>query len=312
MIAVTGAKGFIGKSLLPLLLRKGATVRALIRKSDYGLGLDPGVQYIEGDFSSSADWAKLLEPGCILIHLAYSGKTPAKVALEETRVMVEACAEARVKRLVYCSSVAVFGQGGETEVCENSKCRPSDYYGMTKLAIEQMILSSVSERFETVIVRPTAVFGTGGSTLHKLISDLRSKPRWINYLRSCLFGMRSTHLIPIETVVSGLWKCSSSALTGCVDIVILSSDDDPLNNFKSVERIVMRELGLPPYRCPPIFLPHQILKILLLLKGRGAVNLSRRYVGSHLSRRGFSEPIKLKIALKEYVRSRVKNEVIHR
>lgn len=311
MIAVTGAKGLIGKALLPLLLCKGAAVRAFIRKSERGLGLNSGVQYIDGDFSSPSDWAKLLEPGCILIHLAYSGKTPAKVALEETRVMIEACAAAGIKRLVHCSSVAVFGQSSESDLNENSKCRPSGYYANTKLAIERMILSSVAERFETVIVRPTSIVGEGGETLLKLISDLTSKPRWMNYLRSCLFNGRPTHLISIDSIVLGLWECSSLALTACVDVVILSNDEDPLNNFRCVEAIVMKELGLPSYPWPPIRIPVQILKIVLFLMGRGITNPSVRFVGSHLSRRCLSNPRDLKPAIKKFVRS-TKNKVIRR
>jgi nucleoside-diphosphate-sugar epimerase len=302
-VAITGATGFIGRHLVAALLREGVTVRALTRRVGPARAAAGGLHWVEGSIASPAAWRELLVPGCIVINLAYSGETAADAALAEAQRMVEACAEARVRRLVHCSTVSVYGRGATALLDESSPCRPLNDYGRVKLAIERTILSLVAGRFETVLVRPSAVFGFDGEALVKLAGDLVRQPQWLNYLRSSLFGVRHTHLVPVETVVAALSHCSWSPLIENGAVVVVSDDDDPLNNFRDVERLLMEGLGLPPYPLPRLPVPRQFLELLLRLRGRANVDTRTRYLGDRLRQSGFVKPVALATALQQFARA---------
>jgi nucleoside-diphosphate-sugar epimerase len=265
--------------------------------------VDAGVHWVEGTISSPAAWRELLVPGCILINLAYSGETVASAALAETQMMVEACVAAQVKRLVHCSTVSVYGRSANLLFNESSPCQPLSEYGRVKLAIERTILSSVAGRFETVMVRPSAVFAFDGEVLKKLVKDLVRQPLWMSYLRSSLFGVRHTHLVPVETVVAALWHCSQSSSIESGTVVIVSDDDDPLNNFRDVECLLMEGLGLSPYTLPRFPVPRQILELSLRFCGRVNFDTRTRYLGDRLQQSGFVKPIDLATALRQFARA---------
>ena len=301
IVAITGATGFIGRHLVAALLREHVTVRALTRRRD--LARATGVDWVEGTISSPTAWGDLLVPGCILINLAYSGETAASAALAEAELMVEACAAAQVKRLVHCSTVSVYGRSATSLLDESSSCRPLNDYGRIKLAIERVILSSVAGRFETVLVRPSVVFGFDGDVLVKLAGDLIRQPQWLNYLRSSLFGVRHAHLVPVETVVAALWHCSQSPSIESGTVVVVSDDDDPLNNFQDVERLLMEGLGLSPYPLPRLPVPRQVLELLLRLLGRANVDTRTRYLCDRLRQSGFVKPVDLATAIQQFART---------
>lgn len=301
-VALTGATGFIGRHLVAELLREGVAVRALTRRAGTALAVADGLHWVKGSIASPVAWSELLVPGCVLINLAYSGETVASAALAETQLMVEACATAQVKRLVHCSTVSVYGRSTNTLLDESATCQPSNDYGRVKLAIERTILSAVAGRFETVLVRPSVVFGFDGEALVKLAEDLLCQPQWLNYLRSSLFGARHTHLVPVETVVAALWHCSWSPLIENGAVVVVSDDDDPLNNFQDVERLLLEGLGLPPYPLPRLRVPRQFLELLLRLRGRANVDTRKRYLGDRLRQSGFVKPVAFATALEQFAR----------
>jgi len=301
IVAVTGATGFIGRDLVVALLREGVTVRALTRRVGPALTTADGLHWVEGTLASLAAWRELLVPGCILINLAYSGETAASAALAETQLMVEACATSQVKRLVHCSTVSVFGRGSSaTPLDGSSLCQPFNDYSRVKLAIERTILSSVAGRFETVMVRPSAVFGFYGDALVKLADNLLRQPQWLNYLRSSLFGARRSHLVPVETVVAALWHCSWSPLIENDSVVLVSDDDNPLNNFQDVERLLMEGLGLSPYPLPRLPVPRQFLELLLRLRGSNNVDTRTLYLCDRLRQSGFVKPVDFATALHQF------------
>lgn len=301
-VAVTGATGFVGRSLVAELLREGVKVRALTRFPDAARAVATGVHWVEGNLSCPTAWSELLVPGCIVINLAYSGKTAASVALAETQLMVEACATAQVKRLVHCSTVSVYGKNGKDLLDESAACQPSNSYGRVKLAIERTIQSSVAGRFETVLARPSTVFGSNGEALQKLANELLAGPQWLNYLRSSMYGARQTNLVPIETVAAALWHCAVSPLIENGAVVIISDDEDPLNNYQDVERILIESFGLQPYPLRRIPVPQKFLQLLLCLRGRGIKGVQTRYVGNRLRQSGFVKPLALRTALQQFAR----------
>ena len=63
-----------------------------------------------------------------------------------------------VRKLIFVSSISVFGQGSGTIVREESLPDPINFYGRTKLAAESLV-QSCSDQMGVVIVRPTVIYG---------------------------------------------------------------------------------------------------------------------------------------------------------
>jgi nucleoside-diphosphate-sugar epimerase len=297
---ITGANGFIGRHLMNDLVASGQRVRALTRRAPNSWLAADNVEWVVGDISDKATWERLVEPGCTVINLAYSHASVESAALDATKRMIEACATAGIARLIHCSTVSVYGRAHETLLTEDSACNPLDEYGRIKLAVEQELLGRIGGRFEVAIVRPSAVFGDGGEALITHVNHLTSRNRVINYCRSSLFGRRKTHLVPVETVVAALrFLCETTQFIDA-ETFIVSDDDDPFNNFLDVERVLMEELDVAPYRIVPVPLPRLFLETLMRVKGRANINTRTEYRSDKLLSRGFKKPVTLEHALRRF------------
>lgn len=300
LFVITGANGFIGRHLVASLVADGKRVRALTRTKSGVESTHDGVEWVVGDIGDRASWDALLEKSCIVINLAYSNTLAASTALKATAEMIEACAQARIAHLIHCSTVAVYGRALETIVTEESVCNPFDDYGQMKLHVEDVLIDCVKARFPVSIIRPSSVFGEGGKALTKLLDELKRGGRFVNYLRSSIFGWRKTHLVPVETVVAALRFIGDMPSPARNDVFIVSDDGDPFNNFRNVERVLMNEMKLPPYGIPRIPLPRFLLETLMRIMGRANVNTQTEYRCDKLTDRGFIKPVTLKTALRRF------------
>lgn len=300
LFVVTGANGFIGRHLVASLVSDGVRVRALTRKQPDAKDRIPGIEWVVGDTADRETWEKLVEKDCIVVNLAFSNTRAGAAAVDATAQMIEVCANAGIAHLIHCSTVSVYGRADETILTENSRCTPLDAYGQVKLRVEQVLADKVRGRFSVTIIRPSAVFGEGGEALIKLLDELLEGSRTVNYLRSSMFGGRKTHLVPVETVVAALRFIGARPGPDGIEMFIVSDDDDPFNNFRDVERVLMNELKLPPYRIPRLPLPRILLETLMRIMGRANVNTRTEYRCDKLSNSGFVKPVTLKAALQQF------------
>lgn len=301
MVVVTGGTGFIGRHLLADLAREGGPVRALTRRTP-AFAPGGGVEWVVGDLGQTQTWRHLLEPGCTVFHLAHSNADVTQDTLEATRVMVQACADVDAARLVHCSTVSVFGRATMRVLTESSACHPVNDYGRIKHAVEQIVLATPRTRMSVVVARPTVVFGQGGDALRPLLQSLRSGRSLRNYLRASLFGTRHTHLVPVQNVVAALRFLADAGPDVDGQIFNVSSDDEPLNNFRDVERILRESLGMPS-AWPLLPLPRLLLEALLHLRGRQNTDTRLHYSADKLRRAGFWAPLALEPALRQWVQT---------
>jgi nucleoside-diphosphate-sugar epimerase len=301
-LVVTGASGFIGRHFLAAAAAAGTPVRALTRgRQAPPAGADGAaprsIAWITGDLDDASVWARLLLPGCSVVNLAYAQVAATDAAVAAARAMVEACAAAGVARIVHCSTISVFGRTAGGLIDETTPCRPVDAYGRQKLAIEEALLAADRGACELAILRPAAVFGAGGQALRTLVGSLAGGSPLANYARASLFGRRAMHLVPVETVVAALlFLCARrEALHG--EVFIVAEDDDPLNNFRDVERALRAALHRPDRRLPPLPLPSGLLGALLRLRGRSELDPYCRYSSAKLRALGFVPPLSFAAAL---------------
>lgn len=147
-ILVTGGAGYIGSHVVHLLCDKGHRVIIL---DNFSLGceenVDPRAEVIKGDILNTADLKKALNTGVdVVFHFAAwkaageSMTDPGKYAVNNicgTINLLNAMLENDVYNFVFSSSAAVYGNPEYLPVDENHPQNPANYYGYTKLAIEQ-------------------------------------------------------------------------------------------------------------------------------------------------------------------------------
>jgi dihydroflavonol-4-reductase len=167
---VTGAAGFIGSHVVAQLVASGAEVRALhLPHEDLRnlRGLD--VELVPGDVTDPASVRRLVEGCDRVFHLAaiYALWLPRPERMREvnvvgTRNVLEAALAAGVERVVYTSSIAVFGgQGPGRDATEQSPFRlgrTGDLYARTKYESHAVALG-FSDRLDVTIVAPCGPIG---------------------------------------------------------------------------------------------------------------------------------------------------------
>ncbi len=168
---VTGGAGFIGSSVVRELLSNGHKVTVIDNlSSGYKSnieGLD--IEFVEGDILNKELVEKLCEGKDTVFHLAASvGRQrsidnpvlDAQINLIGTTNILEGIRKHKVKRIVYSSSAAIFGELKSTVIDEGHPQEADCPYGVTKLAAEKQILAySGLFNFTAVCLRYFNVFG---------------------------------------------------------------------------------------------------------------------------------------------------------
>jgi dihydroflavonol-4-reductase len=169
-VFITGGTGFIGKHLVRRLAREGHELRCLVRDPARAAAiLPPEARLIQGDVND----AEILREGIRgcdwLIHLAnlYSmweirPERFEQVNVAGTRCVLEAALDARVKKVVYLSTVAVFGK--PDTVPFNETCQPGrrlfSAYARSKAAGNEIAWELYRKRgLPLVVLYPGIVLG---------------------------------------------------------------------------------------------------------------------------------------------------------
>lgn len=173
-VLVTGGAGFIGSNLVDALLAKGYAVRILDDLSTgkrTNLPLDnPKVELIEGDVANAALVHEVMIGCSAVVHLAAVASVQASVDdpvrthqsnFIGTLNVCEAMRQTGVKRVVFASSAAVYGNNGEGEsISEDTPKAPLTPYASDKLASEYYLdFYRRQHGLEPVIFRFFNIFG---------------------------------------------------------------------------------------------------------------------------------------------------------
>jgi len=177
-VFVTGGTGFIGGDLVRQLCERGDQVACLVRSPEKGAKLSAlGCELVSGDLGD-AEALRSGMAGCdAVIHAAaiYEVGIPAKQrpAMWEANVAgteraMEAALAAQVPRIVYVSTVGIFGNThGQVvdESYENPETDFTSYYEETKLEAHKVVKRMIEERdLPAIIVQPGGVYGPGDTS----------------------------------------------------------------------------------------------------------------------------------------------------
>lgn len=164
---VSGANGFVGRTLCELLMARGFRVRALLRHDALGpwhervvcdlvdggvpanacRGVD-GIFHLAGiahlrDQSSAQDWL-------------YQ-----RINVNGTQALLDAAKAAGVSRFIYFSSIKAVADPNGACVDETWDVLPADTYGRSKRSAESIVFAAAGLGMHVSVLRPTLVYGPG-------------------------------------------------------------------------------------------------------------------------------------------------------
>ena len=176
MYLVTGATGFLGRTIVESLVRQGSRVRALVLHGDpCAKLLPPEADTVEGDVTArdslAAFFAGAGESTCVL-HCAgiisvasRPGQRIYRVNVEGTRNIVALCREHGVGRLVHVSSVHAIPEQPKGTVitgqCTFSPELVRGDYAKTKATATALVLQAAQEGLNASVVFPSGLIGPG-------------------------------------------------------------------------------------------------------------------------------------------------------
>lgn len=169
---VTGAAGFIGRSIAAALLARGESVRGLDNfltgKRANLAGLE-AMEFLEGDLRNPDDCMRACTGVEVVFHEAALASVPRSVAdpvstnaccVDATLNLLVAAREAGVRRVVYAGSSSAYGDTPTLPKHEGMIPNPISPYAVAKLAGEHYMRSFAQVYgLETVVLRYFNVFG---------------------------------------------------------------------------------------------------------------------------------------------------------
>ena len=188
-IVVTGAGGFVGRELVSQLLARGHAVTAIDTVAG---GIPHGARAIAGDLGDAAVRTEALAQGCsALVHLATVPGGAAEADPAASRrinvdamydLLFEAGAANPGLRVVYASSIAVFGDPLPASVDDTTPLSPKMIYGGHKAMMEHAmamfsnrgLIDGVTVRLPGILARAKGPSGMKSAFMSDLFHALKA------------------------------------------------------------------------------------------------------------------------------------------
>jgi nucleoside-diphosphate-sugar epimerase len=241
-VSVTGATGFVGRALVTRLLADGAAVKALARPSPRADALEAmGVEVVRGNLANAEAIARAVSGAEVVYHTAakVSGPGTRKEFIETnaggTQRVLEACLQQTVTRVVYLSSIAVYGLAQEgRRIDENTPFdeRPEarDPYSHSKILADSRAMAFARETgLPLTILREGLVYGPGRSLPVALLGFRAGKTDFV-------FGNRQNR-IPlnyVDNLVDAMVLASRFGGSELCQYILMDDDDLTLNAYHKI------------------------------------------------------------------------------
>lgn len=220
---VTGGTGFVGSRLIDRLRQSSDGVRALVRDPEKARGLvSQGCMLVEGDLEAREAMEQAMRGCDVVFHLAADYRVGVRdgarssmerTNVEGTRNVIEAAMAAGVPKIVYVSTIAVFGDThGEVvdEGYENPGRNFTSKYEETKWRAHLVALELAAAGAPVVIVQPGAIYGTGD---HSAMGD-QLRQAAAGKLPAVAFPDLGINLVHVDDVVEGILAAASRGEAG--------------------------------------------------------------------------------------------------
>ena len=256
---ITGGAGFLGSALANRLVGEGHTVLVL---DDLTAGdarqLDPAVLLTRGDVRDVPKlWSLLQQVDCVY-HLAARVRVPEsiyyprdynEVNVGGTVAVMEAMRDTGVRRVVFASSAALYGDQAGQPIKESQPPSPNSPYGVSKIAAEYYVstLGALYE-IETVSLRIFNAYGPGQDlppSYPPVIPQLLRQAQTGGSLVIFGDGTQTRDFVYVQDVVDALLLAATVAGANRAVINIGSGTSICINDLAElVGRVTDREVGL--------------------------------------------------------------------
>lgn len=182
LVAVTGASGFVGSYLLSHLRDAALPVVGITRD---GVG---GTRAV-GDLALEPRWHDCLKGVGTVVHCAAVAHKPLgdsdearsqvnRVNFDAVKRLGEACLASGVKRLLFLSTVKVYGEStsGRSPFAEGDALDPEDDYGASKARAEAALKELIDQGLEVCCLRLPLVYGPGAKANFRRLQTLATTP----------------------------------------------------------------------------------------------------------------------------------------
>jgi UDP-glucose 4-epimerase len=155
-VLITGGAGYIGATAVEIMRTLGYEITVL---DDCSTGhsdtVPAGLSFIAGSLLNPSDVAQALSGVEAVVHFAGKslvGESVEKpdlyhhVNVDGTRILLDQMHRAGVKKIVFSSSAATYGEPTQIPIKESAPTAPTNPYGATKLAIDQMLSAESAAR----------------------------------------------------------------------------------------------------------------------------------------------------------------------
>ncbi|WP_322792041.1 NAD-dependent epimerase/dehydratase family protein [Bellilinea sp.] len=254
---ITGAAGFLGSALANRLVQEGHSVRGL---DDLSTGdpsaLSPEVHFVRGDVNDRPKlWTLLQEIDCVY-HLAAKVLVPESVLYPReynevnvggTVTLMEAMRDVGVRRVVFISSGAIYGNQESQPVSEDAIPNPRSPYAVSKLAAEYYV-KTIGRLWgiETVCLRVFNAYGPG-----QHLPPVHA-PVLLNFLRQALQngtlvihgdGTQTRDYVYVDDVVQAMIAASTAP---GVDQMTINVGSGVETSVRDLVKVVISVTGSEP------------------------------------------------------------------
>ena len=172
LVLVTGATGAVGPYVVHTLNREGFRIRTFSADVPFSGMLRENTEVMIGDVTDRIAVRAAMQGMDAVVHLAallHIANPPAEmnekyeyVNVRGTETVVKEAVKAGVKRIVFFSTIAVYGSSNGQVLNEQSPVHPDTVYAQTKLTAEQIVMDARDKNNQPVgtVLRLGAVYGS--------------------------------------------------------------------------------------------------------------------------------------------------------
>jgi nucleoside-diphosphate-sugar epimerase len=249
---VTGANGFTGSHLVKALEQRGDTVVGLVRKtSDLSRLASCQVQLVYGDITDRAALQTAMQGVDVVFHTAayvelglVDAAKMERINVEGTRAVLETAKAAGVSKLVYCSTIGIYGDTQGQVIDETFQRQQADFssaYDSTKYKAQQLVDQFAAEGLPIVSVMPSGIFGADDPHFGPVLQTFLK-----GRLKVWAGGDRITGIVHVDDLVAAMLMAVEKAAPG--SHYIISTGD---LSTRAMFEFLSQETGVPAPREVP-------------------------------------------------------------
>lgn len=208
-IAITGATGFLGKSLASWLAKQGHELYLHARSEEKAASIkDLAKKLIICDITDTKGIGELVADADIVINTVSNFRSASgppesykEINVDGTINTFESARTANVKRFIHISTIGVFGDIKECPASETTEYNPGDNYQRTKLDAELYCREQAEKDIdmELVVLRPCSMYGPGDMRMLKMFRMLKKGTFFV--IGACNANF---HAVYIDDILAGI------------------------------------------------------------------------------------------------------------